>query len=77
MRARYDAHLPSLSFWDGENSRSILAGEILPTLHSNVLCKNWHLVQVCWEDYESKNSHVPTPPEVTTHIAGLLRMVRG
>ena len=77
MRARYDAHLPSLSFWDRENSWSIVAGEILPTLHSNVLCKKWHLCQVFWEDCESKNLHVPTPPEVTTNISGLLKVTRG
>ena len=32
VRVRYDAYLPSLSLWDGENSRSILTGTVLPTL---------------------------------------------
>ena len=46
VRARYDAHLPSLFLRYGENSRTIMSGAILPTLHSHVLCKNWHLCQV-------------------------------
>ena len=46
VRARYEAHLPSLSLWDGENSGSILVGAVLPTLHVHVLCKNWHLCGV-------------------------------
>ena len=40
VRARYDAHLPSLSLRDGDNSRSILAGAVLSTLKSHVLGKN-------------------------------------
>ena len=62
MQVRYDAHLPDLSLWDGENSRSILAGTVLPTLHSDVIFKNWNLCGVCWEDYKQKFSHVSTPP---------------
>ena len=58
----YEAHLPSLSLRYRENSRSIMAGEVLPTLHSHVLCKNWHLFRVCWEGYERKNLHAPKPP---------------
>ena len=42
-QARYDAHLPSLSLWDGENSRFILVGVVLPIPHSHVLFNNWHL----------------------------------
>ena len=49
VKARYDAHLPSLSLQDGENSRSILAGEVLPTLHGHVLCKNCYLCGMFWE----------------------------
>ena len=77
MRVRYDAHLPSLSLRDGEQTRSILTGEVLPTLRGHVLCKNWHLCGVCWEDCERKNSHVPTPPEAATTIAKLLKVARG
>ena len=36
----YDAHLPALSLWDTDISRYILAGTVLQTLHSAVLCKN-------------------------------------
>ena len=50
VRVRYDAHLPSLSLRDGEKTRSILMGAVLPTLHGHVLCKNWHMCGVCWED---------------------------
>ena len=48
VKARYGAQLPSLSLWYGEKSWSILEGEILPTLHNHVICKNWHLCGVCW-----------------------------
>ena len=66
----YEAHLPSLYLRDGENSLSILAGDVLPTLHSHVLCKNWHLCRVFWEKCERKNLHIPTPPpELATNIS--------
>ena len=77
VRARYDAHLPSLSLREGEQTRLILTGAVLPTLHGHVLCKNWHMCGVCWEDCERKNSHVPTPPEAANTIAGLLKVARG
>ena len=77
MKARYDAHLPSLSLWDGENSWSILAGAVLPTLQGQIICKNWYLCGVFWEDCERKNLHVPTPPEVSTTISELLKVARG
>ena len=50
VRVRYDVHLPSLSRWYRENLRSILTGAVLPTLCGHVLCKNWHMCGVCWED---------------------------
>ena len=74
---RYDAHLTSLPLRDGEKLRSILVREVLPTLHGHVLCKNWHFCGVFWEDCERKNSHVPTPSEVATTIAGLLKVASG
>ena len=77
VRVRYNAHLPSLSLRGGENSRYILAGAVLPTLHGHVLCKNWHLCGVCWEDCKRKNSHPPNPPEVATTISGLLKVAQG
>ena len=52
VRVRYDAHLPSLSLRDGEQTRLILTGAVLPTLRGHVLCKNWHMCVVCWEDCE-------------------------
>ena len=77
VKVCYDVDLPSLSLLDGENSRSILAGAVLPTLHDHVICKKWYFCGVCWENCERKNSHVPTPPEVATTIAGLLKVDRG
>ena len=77
MWVRYDAHLPALSLWDRENSCYILVGTVLQTLHAAVLCKNWHLCRSCWEDCERHRSHVPTPPEVATTVAGLLKAARG
>ena len=62
VKARYDAHLPYLSFWDGENLRSIFVGAVLPKLYGNALCKNWNLCRVCWEDCDRKKMYIPTPP---------------
>ena len=77
VKALYDAHLPSLSLQDGGNLRYILVGAVLPTLHDHVLFKNWHLCGVYWEECKRKKLHVPTPPEVATTIAGLLKLDRG
>ena len=34
MRSQYNAHLSVLSLWYMKNSRILLAGTVLPTLHS-------------------------------------------
>ena len=39
----YDAHLPTLSLWDGNKSWTLLTGTVLLTLHGHVIFKNWHL----------------------------------
>ena len=75
MQVQYDTHLPALSLQDRENLRTLLVGVVLPTLHSHVLCKNWHLCAVCWGKCKHKKSHVPTPPEVGTTIARLLKNI--
>ena len=77
MRVRYDAHIPSLSLQDGEQTCSILNGAVLPTLRGHVLCKNWHMCGVCWKECERKNSHVPTPSEAEKTITKLLKVVWG
>ena len=46
MWAQCNAHLAALSLRYGENSRTLLAGKVLCTLHGYVLCKNWHLCGV-------------------------------
>ena len=76
MTVHYDVHLPYLSLRYGEQTRSILTGVVFPTLRGHVLCKNWHLCDVFWEDYERKNSHVPTPPEAAHTIVELLKVAR-
>ena len=73
VRLRYDAHVLALSLQDGEKAQAILAGKVLPTPHDHILCNNWHLYCVCWEDCERTNLHIPTPLEVATAIAGLLK----
>ena len=70
---RYNAHLSALFLRNRENLCLILAGMNLPTLHGAVLCNNWHLCGACWEDCERKRSHILTPQEVATTIAGLLK----
>ena len=77
MRVRCNLHLPALSLQEGESTRSILVGTVLPTLHGAVHCKNWHLYGYCWEECEQKRSHVPTPPEVATTVSGLLKAAWG
>ena len=72
----YEAHLTALSLWDGENSQTILAGTVLPTVQGHILCKNWHLCVLFWEDCEHKNLHVPTFPNVAAAITGLLKTAR-
>ena len=74
MRVRYNAHLPSLFLRDGEQTRSILTGAVLLTLRGHVLCKNWHMCGVCWEDCERKYLHIRTLPEVANTIAELLKV---
>ena len=46
-------------------------------MRGHVLCKNWHMCRVCWEDCECKNSHVPTPPEAASTITKLLKVAQG
>ena len=41
VRVRYNADLTALSFWDGDNSRILLAEKVLPNLQGHVMCKNW------------------------------------
>ena len=77
VQARYEFHLPSLSLQDGEKTRSILMGAVLPTLRGHFLCKNWHMCEVYWEDCKRKNSHIPTPPKASNTIAELLKVARG
>ena len=57
---RYKLHLPAELIQDGENSKSLLEGMVLPTLHGQIICKNWHLCGECLEECEHKNTHVPT-----------------
>ena len=50
VRVRYDMYLPNLSFQEGENSWTLLAGTVISTLQGYAICKNWHLCGVCWEE---------------------------
>ena len=78
MRVQYNAQLPFLNLWEGENSWTILSGTVLSTLHGHVICKKWHMCGMCWEDYKPKNLHVPPPPpELLIDIAGLVKTARG
>ena len=73
MWVRYDAHLIDLSLRDRRNLWTLLAGTILPTLHIYVLCKNWDLYGVCWEDCERKNLYIPATTEVEATISRMLK----
>ena len=74
---RYDEYLTNLYLRDGENLCLILAGMVVPTLHGAVICKKWHLCGAFWEDCKRKRLHVPTPPEVATTVADLLKAALG
>ena len=77
VRVCYNSHLPTLSLRDRENLRTILAGTVLPSVQVRVLCKNWHLCGLCWEDCEHKNSHIPTSPDVVATLTRLLKKAWG
>ena len=77
MQVHSEVHLPAMFLWDGENSRTILVARVLPMVQVRILCKNWHLCRLCWEDCARKNSHVPTSPAVATAIARLLKTDMG
>ena len=62
IQVRYDTHLTALYLWDIDNLMTLLEGTALTSLNVHVICKNWHLCRMCWEECERKNSHVPTPP---------------
>ena len=70
-------HLTDIYFWDGESLRSILAGTVLPTLHGDIICKNWYLCGVCWEECKRKKLHVPISPDVVNTLYGLLKAAQG
>ena len=74
---RYEAHLPALSLRDGEGLCTILEGTVLPMVQGHIICNNWHLCRMCWEDSERKNAHVPTSPGVTSSITGILKTSQG
>ena len=59
-----------------KNLRTILAGTVLTTVLGHVICKNFHLCLLCWEDCERKNSHVPASPNVAASISRLLKQAR-
>ena len=67
VRVQYNAHIPTLLFRDGNNSWTLLAGTVLPTLHGYVFCKNWHLCGPCWEECECKTRTPPPPPRGGNH----------
>ena len=59
LRVHYEAHLPTLTLQDGENPCTIIVGEVLPMVQGHILCKNYHLYRLFWEDCKRKNtSHV-------------------
>ena len=68
LGAQYNKHLPDVSLLDRENSRTLLVGTFLPTLHGHVFCKNWHLCGVLWEECDYKKLHVYNPLGVATTI---------
>ena len=74
---QYGTHIPPLLSQDEENSWAIMTGTFLVTLHGHVLCDNYHLCGVCWEDCKRKKFHIPIPPEVVTAIAILLKTTQG
>ena len=64
---RYEAHLPSLYLQDGENLQSILAGEVLPTLHSHVIFQNWHFCGCAGRRFVRLKLAPPHPPRGGKH----------
>ena len=76
-RLHYVAYLPTLSLQDRENSQNLLEGTVPPTLYGNVICKNWHLCGLCWDDCEQNNELIPTPLDVAPTIIEMLKTAWG
>ena len=77
VKVHYEALLPDLSLWDVENSWTQLTRAVFPTIHCYVICKNFHLCGLFWEEFEHKNSHVPTSMDVAYTITGLMKTALG
>ena len=73
----YEAHIHAFYLQYRENVHTILAGTVLPTVKVHVICKNWHMYRLCWEDCEPKNLHVTTSPNVAAVITGILKKAKG
>ena len=68
---------PPCPFSTGKTCVLSWQGQSSPTVQGYVICKNCHLCGLCWEDCESKNSHVPTSPYVASTLTRLLKTDRG
>ena len=73
----YDTHFPTLSLWDGKKFSTLMEGAVLPTVHVNVISKNWHLCGLFWEECKRKKLHVPTSPDIVSTITSFLKTSRG
>ena len=51
---RYNVHLPVLYLQYGRNLCTLMLGSVLPIVQGHVLCNNWLLCGMCWEDCERK-----------------------
>ena len=48
----YKDYPPTLYLQGEVNEHNFLAGEVIPIVQGPVLCKNWHLYGLCWEECE-------------------------
>ena len=72
----YKAHFPALSLRDGENLHTILDGVVLHIVQGCILCNNWQLFGLFWEDCKHKNLYVPTSLDVAAAMTGLSKMAQ-
>ena len=68
---------PPCPFGTGKTCALYCKGHPPPRVQGHVLCKNWQLCGLLWEEFKRKNSHVSTSPDMAETLTGLLKTARG
>jgi len=63
---------PALAMLEGENTRDLLRGVVLPTLGGATWCKRWYHGGTCFENCLWRGSHIDPPTAMCQEVAALL-----